>query len=308
MNYQSISANELLNALEQAGRTPDLELIRACLERREELMPGLLEMLAQEEDEDWEDGDPRWYRSIHAALLLCAFREPAALPIFGQVFRDETRDNMLEWLDIGLPAAYGPAAIPMLLDLMNDKDAYEYPRTSVVGMLALIAQNHPQERERIVDAIRAILPPLMENGALSPDAEYSELWTWAVNGLMDLEDTGSQSHVLTLYRAGMIDELIIGDEHAYLASFQKKFKRPPASFDILDTYKSLHRQAAQEAKRKARAARRAAEEKKSSRRQAKQTGRQTGQTVTRQKPQVGRNDPCPCGSGRKYKHCCGKRH
>lgn len=23
--------------------------------------------------------------------------------------------------------------------------------------------------------------------------------------------------------------------------------------------------------------------------------------------QVGRNDPCPCGSGRKYKHCCGRR-
>lgn len=21
---------------------------------------------------------------------------------------------------------------------------------------------------------------------------------------------------------------------------------------------------------------------------------------------VGRNDPCPCGSGRKYKHCCGR--
>ncbi|MGI3187294.1 SEC-C metal-binding domain-containing protein, partial [Nioella aestuarii] len=20
---------------------------------------------------------------------------------------------------------------------------------------------------------------------------------------------------------------------------------------------------------------------------------------------VGRNTPCPCGSGRKYKHCCG---
>jgi len=23
-------------------------------------------------------------------------------------------------------------------------------------------------------------------------------------------------------------------------------------------------------------------------------------------PQVGRNDPCPCGSGKKYKNCCGK--
>jgi len=23
-------------------------------------------------------------------------------------------------------------------------------------------------------------------------------------------------------------------------------------------------------------------------------------------PKVGRNDPCPCGSGKKYKNCCGK--
>ena len=22
---------------------------------------------------------------------------------------------------------------------------------------------------------------------------------------------------------------------------------------------------------------------------------------------AGRNDPCPCGSGKKYKHCCGKQ-
>jgi len=27
-------------------------------------------------------------------------------------------------------------------------------------------------------------------------------------------------------------------------------------------------------------------------------------TVTRQSPRVGRNDPCPCGSGRKFKQCC----
>ena len=23
-------------------------------------------------------------------------------------------------------------------------------------------------------------------------------------------------------------------------------------------------------------------------------------------PKVGRNDPCPCGSGKKFKNCCGK--
>lgn len=37
-----------------------------------------------------------------------------------------------------------------------------------------------------------------------------------------------------------------------------------------------------------------------------------GQTAVKQKtvrntaPKVGRNDPCPCGSGKKYKNCCGK--
>jgi SEC-C motif-containing protein len=28
-------------------------------------------------------------------------------------------------------------------------------------------------------------------------------------------------------------------------------------------------------------------------------------TTTRGQPKVGRNDPCPCGSGKKYKKCCG---
>lgn len=34
----------------------------------------------------------------------------------------------------------------------------------------------------------------------------------------------------------------------------------------------------------------------------------SGQTVTvrRTAPKVGRNDPCPCGSGKKYKKCCGR--
>ncbi len=30
------------------------------------------------------------------------------------------------------------------------------------------------------------------------------------------------------------------------------------------------------------------------------------QTVRRKGRKIGRNEPCPCGSGKKYKHCCGK--
>ncbi len=31
------------------------------------------------------------------------------------------------------------------------------------------------------------------------------------------------------------------------------------------------------------------------------------ETIRREQPKVGRNDPCPCGSGKKYKQCHGKQ-
>jgi uncharacterized protein len=33
--------------------------------------------------------------------------------------------------------------------------------------------------------------------------------------------------------------------------------------------------------------------------------RKAGSTVRRGEPKVGRNDLCPCGSGKKFKKCCG---
>jgi len=39
---------------------------------------------------------------------------------------------------------------------------------------------------------------------------------------------------------------------------------------------------------------------------APQRGEPVNRTVVNQEPKVGRNDLCPCGSGKKYKQCCGK--
>ena len=36
-------------------------------------------------------------------------------------------------------------------------------------------------------------------------------------------------------------------------------------------------------------------------------GEETLQPYRREGRKIGRNEPCPCGSGKKYKHCCGKR-
>ena len=47
-----------------------------------------------------------------------------------------------------------------------------------------------------------------------------------------------------------------------------------------------------------------AEVKETNLEQAKAAGGPAGTKKVQKK--VGRNDPCPCGSGKKYKNCCGK--
>ena len=36
------------------------------------------------------------------------------------------------------------------------------------------------------------------------------------------------------------------------------------------------------------------------------TGEINHTPIVNTEPKIGRNDPCPCGSGKKYKNCCGK--
>jgi hypothetical protein len=44
---------------------------------------------------------------------------------------------------------------------------------------------------------------------------------------------------------------------------------------------------------------------KATARQLGDLAREHANLQSRQSPKTGRNDPCPCGSGKKYKKCCG---
>jgi uncharacterized protein YecA (UPF0149 family) len=35
-------------------------------------------------------------------------------------------------------------------------------------------------------------------------------------------------------------------------------------------------------------------------------GKDAAKQAPKQTSKIGRNEPCPCGSGKKYKQCCGK--
>ena len=238
--YADYAAEDLIAALEQAGRTPTKPLLYACLERRDDLAPLLRDVLAADlaEDRDWPEDDPRWYRTVHAGLLLSAFRDEQALPLFAETLRDEEHENLREWFDLA-QAHFGPAGIDTFVAVLRDARAPLSSRLVIPDVLATIAQQHPAERDRIAETLRARLPLVDAAGRfVTPppvDEDYVELWTWVASSLLDLRDRASQPRVLALYRAGLIDEMVMGDEAGYLAAFDER-PRPPEPFDLIRYY------------------------------------------------------------------------
>jgi hypothetical protein len=309
-DYDLQPTKELLRRLEGSGRTPDLDLIRACLARGEEITPALLDWLAREEDweerELWDEDDPRWYRTVHAALILIELREPAALPLFRTIMADD-EGYLLEWIGTELPA-YGPLATDWAIDILRDPSQPLFSRISAAELLGDIGQDHPDEKARILPALREMLPPVDASGRVQePNADawedQVELWSWSASALGQLRDTVSQPVITALYHQELINLMVMGDLEDYLLMFGPDAR--PAEYgdkthDILSTYESLQKQAiAAQAKR--------AETPPPVRTEPANSMMADTRPYVRATPKVGRNDPCPCGSGRKYKHCHGKK-
>lgn len=243
-DYSTWDAFDLLEALELAGRLPDRDLIRACLERKEELTPGLLDMLTRGTLPHWEADDPRWFRDVHAGLLLIAFREEAALPVFDAILRDSEREDLVqEWFEPWLPS-YGAAIVPTLLGVAQDPSAPPTGRTTAIRLLSVIGENQPGERPGIVVTLRSLLPPLSGTTVAdrAPSGDERAVWSWAVSALADLRDVESRDHVRALFRAGWLDETVVGTEREYLSDLEAPLAEPDDAApqpDLLAFYESL---------------------------------------------------------------------
>lgn len=323
MDYENRTDEALLKALETAGPTPPLKLIRACLERQESLTPGLLAMFQESLGDAWPDGDdPRWYRLVHAGRLLLAYREPAALPIFEDLYTwDGDELDVLEWFETDL-AHYGGTAVPTLLRIagLDTGEEYHYGRGLACDTLSSIGALHPEAAPAITAGLRAILPSLRPDGAVdaAPD-EFVQTWTNVAIALGELQDEESRPLIETMFDQKLIDEGFIHRERyeAFFATASPRDNVNYEPFDILQTYQSLHHEKEYEENQ---AMRRGLlrdqgflplspdplpfKNRLSDWANEKLVGKPAADAPKVQK--VGRNDPCPCGSGLKYKKCHGK--
>lgn len=210
--------------------------------RYRELRPHLLNLLLNEDDEDWEDNDPRWYLAIHAGRLLIAHREEAAIPLFIEILRYDEHETLAEWFQTDLHN-YGPRLLSPLLDLLHDESVIMMNRISAIEILTDLAGRFPELRAKVRNEFRALLPPLQADGTVDvddPDEDEIELWTFAAGGLGDLGDKQSLPHVEALHKQDLIDEILYGDFEEYQKEYfsPKGFRRQRRKepFDIYQAY------------------------------------------------------------------------
>ena len=120
------------------------------------------------------------------------------------------------------------------------------------------------------------------------------MWGVWASELGELGDEASRDHILALADVG-----IFGRDFFRLQSYRRdmnsgfKPQKPPPAYDIRDDYQKRYE--GEQAWQK-----RLANERE------QQRMSRIRSVKPRTEPKVGRNDPCPCGSGKKYKKCHGR--
>lgn len=246
MTLQQQSDHELLATLEMTGPILPAELIDVCVARKESLTGPFLEILEASRQDSWElTSDARWFRGDHAGKFLIAYQEAAALPIFEQIYAssDEQDEDMVEWFGTDL-AHFGETAVSPLTRVLqtNTQGAYHYGRAIAATTLKIIALQHPETREAVLNALCSQLPASPD--AVSADMVADEMWTNIILELADLQDEGSRAIIQALYAADLVDAemLPLAD---YEEAFGAKFILPPEvdeTFDIYTFYDELRQQ------------------------------------------------------------------
>jgi len=231
-------------------------------------------------DPDFNDGNlegPEFWAPLHALRTLAQLRAENALKPLLQLL-DDWEFN--DWLSEDLPIAcsmIGCAAVPILEEFLSREGADHDKRTCIPSCLQKIAEDHPACRQDCIDVLMRQLQKYQTS------AHY--LNGFLVTALADLKAIEALELIRTAYRADCVDISILGDlEDAEIFMGVRKTRSTPRpryhpfpgipQFNIADYAQELgveHPVASKTEKRHRK---------------------------------IGRNEPCPCGSGKKYKKCC----
>jgi len=289
-----MDVQQILSHLERnEGHFPKVA-IREAIAHRDEIIAPLLQVLESvARDPQAFASDPKRMIHIYAMYLLAQFRETRAYPLLVQVFSapgelpmDLAGDVVTE--DLGsILASVSDGNISGITSLVENERANEYVRSAALKGLVTLVACGKQTRDEVMAYFRGLFRTL----ARRP----SNVW----NSLA--------SQCAALYPQEFLDDLRLAFRDELIESFYIRWE------DILDAL-AVGREAAMKALEeryrlvddveKEMGWWACVEENKRKWDLPKVHFRPA--PVRKAQVKVGRNEPCPCGSGKKFKRCCGR--
>ncbi len=255
------------------------------------------------EEVDEDENDVSGFAPVHAWRCLAQLGAVEAVtPLLALLDPLDALDD--EWYMEELPdvlAAMGPTMLPALQEYLADSSHAVFSRECAAHCLSVVSQRHTQARDQAV----AILADEL---AKFQDADPG-INAYLIRYLLELKATEAAEVIERAHAADRVDLKINGNWNTVrkslgvpglgLVSEELAAKRiwpfPP---NLTSQFLSAPGELA-DSKMYEPAPSRAASRARRSRLAAPVIPRQAGH-------KIGRNDPCPCHSGKKYKKCCGR--
>lgn len=270
------------------------ETVDACARLGDAMVAALRPVVLGDREADDTLGD--WWLRLHAVMILGLIPTDAAGRLLVEAMRDMDEaedDNLQDWLSGDWPALFAnkPASVlPAARALAEDRGHDWYIRGNAADVVVAAAD---RAGPAVLDAELAWVAAIAAN-----DSEDRQMRLTMGNLLLDLPRPR--------YKA-LVEDLARGEpqfgarfrqddvDAAYMKGDDPEWRRRPDPLKFYAPEEIARRQerwAEEDARRRRPEAR------------PESAAPMIPGTFVRATPKVGRNDPCPCGSGKKYKHCC----
>jgi hypothetical protein len=295
--YSELSDEALVGFLfTQEDRLPRLAAEEIL--RRGPGVAARLESILGQEDL-WTDDTPRAWAVVHATILLARQKLPGTLDAVLLALERADRYCVDSICDLAaeLLAAYGSAGLPTLEAVVRDRSRAPFVRIWATQALSHIARDARDAGPSVARTLREIAANEYED----PDVRASA-------GFEMLPFVRKEDRELLLE---LSDPELLTPELIERALAGRLAPVPPSREDVLGFYDPEERQARQKRWEEERAplGTEGAElpEADPSAQILGDLDQDPDLTPPplRRESITGRNDPCPCGSGKKYKKCCG---
>jgi hypothetical protein len=301
----SMAIDDILNELEAGVNDLPREALREAMAQQEAITPDLLRILADVVQDPepliYDDGKAMLF--LYALYLLAQFREKGAYPLIvelcstsGDTLVDAAGDVVTEDMDRILASVCWGDIVP-IQSLVENPEVNEYVRSAAMRALTVLVGVGELSRDALMGYFQELFRTLPR------DSDH--IWDVLVSGSLDIYPEEVMDDIRQAFAEDLVDTLYVDMESVEDVVDEGKDRvledlRTESSL-ITDVIAEMEPWAVYDRHEQPRSM-----DAKPSAPVWRESALPTSQAQPmRSTLKVGRNEPCPCGSGKKFKYCCG---